>query len=396
MKTTYFFITLGAFLLFINCSSSQKSSNAADGSTKAKPFRNVTSTHLKSSNLGRNTMDGQVIDIDNDGDLDLVLAIEYRPNVILINNGKGVLTDESAQRLPRNNHDSEDIAIADFDGDGDPDIVYVSEDDEKNEFYHNKGNGYFEDASHLIPVKGTSNAVETADIDKDGDFDLLIGNAGQNVILINDGKANFTDETTTRLPANTYTTQDIELGDIDNDGDLDILEGNETYNRILINDGKGVFKDESSIRLPKINDQTREADFGDIDGDGDLDIIFANVDFDGFGDPQNRLLLNNGQGKFIESTQRLPASKIRTVDADFVDLDGDGDLDILSGNRFNGSEKLVLINDGKASFTDKTTAFFPSINMYPFDFQVADFNKDGKLDIYICGFRGDDMLLFGN
>ena len=340
MKTTYLFIMLGVFLLFINCSSSQKSSNTADDSTKAKSFRNVTSTHLKSRNLGRNTMDGQAIDIDQDGDLDLILTIEYHPNVILINDGKGVLTDESAQRFPRNNHDSEDIAIADFDGDGDLDIVYVSEDDAKNEFYRNKGNGYFEDASHLIPVKGTSNAVETADIDKDGDFDLLIGNAGQNVILINDGKANFTDETATRLP----TTQDIELGDIDNDGDLDILEGNETYNRILINDGKGVFKDESFTRLPKINDQTREADFGDVDGDGDLDIIFANVDFDGFGDPQNRLLLNNGKGKFTEATQRLPTSKIRTVDADFVDLDGDGDLDILSGNRFNGSEKIVLIN----------------------------------------------------
>ena len=57
------------------------------------PFQNVTNTNLKSVNLGNNSMDGQVIDIDKDGDLDMIIAMEFRSNVILINDGKGNLNE---------------------------------------------------------------------------------------------------------------------------------------------------------------------------------------------------------------------------------------------------------------------------------------------------------------
>ena len=360
----------------------------------AKPFQDVTNTHLFSGSTGNNSMDAAVVDIDDDGDLDIVLAMEFVANAILINDGTGKLTDESQQRFPNLQHDSEDIAIADFDSDGDLDIVFVSEDDQTNEFYENTGNGSFIDSGSRIPVTGTTNAVESVDINNDGHVDLILGNAGQNFILINDGTGNFDDESSTRLPSNNFTTQDIELADVDNDNDLDIVEANETFNRILINNGDGVFSDETSTNLPAVNDQTREVDLGDIDNDGDLDIVFANVDFGGFGDPQNRLLENDGSGKFSEITENLPQSDFRTVDIDFFDIDGDGFLDLLSGNRWNGVSNLVLINDGTGLFSDQTIDFFPSLNMYVFDFQVADFNKDGIDDIYLCGFSGVDKLLF--
>lgn len=370
-------------------------SNCAQETTKLLPFEDVTESHLISNNTDNNSMDAAVVDIDKDGDLDLILAMEFVENIILINDGTGKLTDESAIRFPRTRHDSEDIAVADFDGDSDLDIVFVSEDDQVNEYFENTGDGTFTDKSEKISVRGTSNSIEAADLNQDGAVDLVIGNAGQNFILINDGIGNFTDETDSRLPSNGYTTQDLELADIDNDGDLDIIEGNETFNRILLNSGSGVFEDKSAELLPQVNDQTREVDLGDIDNDGDLDIIYANVDFGGVGDPQNRLLLNDGTGKFSEITSQIPTSNLRTVDIDFVDINKDGYLDILSGNRWNGLENLVLINDGNAVFTDKTSDFFPNMNIYVFDYQVADFNGDGIDDIYLCGFRGDDNLLFG-
>lgn len=360
------------------------------------PYIDVTKSHLKSSALHNNTMDAAAIDIDNDGDLDLVLAMEYVENVILINDGKGVLSDESSIRLPRIKHDSEDIAVADFDKDGDYDLVFVSEDDKVNEYYENIGNGYFESRAHRIPVTGTSNTVQTADFNNDGFMDLLIGNAGQNYLLLNTGKGYFKDDTKSRLPKNYATTQDLALADLDGDGDLDIIEANETYNRILLNNGFGVFIYASAKRLPSVNDQTRDVEVGDIDGDGDLDILFSNVDFGNIGNPQNRLLLNDGKGVFEETTNiSLPQSDFRTVDSNFVDMNGDGFLDILSGNRFNGNKTLVLINDGNSHFSDQTTSYFPSLNMYVFDFVTADFNGDGMLDIYLCGFRGSDRLLFG-
>ncbi len=358
------------------------------------PFQNVSSSNLKSENLGNNSMDGEAIDIDKDGDLDMIIAMEFRPNIILINDGKGNLIDESSKRFPSNRHDSEDIAIADFDKDGDDDIVFVSEDDKTNEYYENNGKAVFKSVKDKIPVSGTSNAVKTSDIDDDGDYDLLIGNQGQNFILINN-KGVFSDETSKRLPKNEFTTQDLELADIDGDGDLDLLEANETFNQVLINVGKGFFKYEKD-RLPEVDDQTRDADFGDVDNDGDLDIFFSNVSFGGFGNPQNRLLLNDGKGYFKEAKEgSIPKRGFQTVDADFVDIDNDKDLDILTGNRNGGNSMIVLINDGKGKFTDETEDFFPNVNFFAVDFQIADFNKDGKRDLYVCSFRSQDILLFG-
>ncbi|NER15345.1 hypothetical protein GWK08_17960 [Leptobacterium flavescens] len=394
-----FFNIIPLSLLLLNCSGD---SNSPSGDQDLTPqpnteFNNVSGTNLISNSLGNNSMDGVAIDIDNDGDTDMILAMEFRRNIILINDGQGRLTDESNNRFPNQVHDSEDIAIADFDKDNDPDIVFVSEDDQTNEYYRNNGQAVFTDVSNLLPVSGTSNVVETADFNNDTYPDLIIGNRGQNIILINDQAGGFTDETAARLPVDNSTTQDIELADINGDGNFDIIEANETSNRILINDGNGNFTDETATRLPPVNDQTREVELADIDNDNDLDIFFANVDFGGIGNPQNRMLLNDGNGNFSEITSSaLPVSNFRTVGAIFYDINDDGFIDLISGNRFNSRENLVLINDGNRSFSDQTTTYFPSLNSYAFDFQLADFNGDGKTDIYFCNFQGNDILLFGS
>lgn len=364
-------------------------------SAQPPAFKNVSETHLISPYLGGNSMDGEAHDIDGDGDMDMILAMEYRRNLVLINDGTGRLKDQSAQRFPNKTHDSEDMAIADFDRDGDMDIICVSEDDRTNEYYKNKGNGHFEDVSTLLGFKGISNVVETADINADGSPDLIVGNQGQNFVMVNNGKGQFLDKTSTYLEPNTYTTQDLALADIDGDGDMDIIEANETFNRVLINTGKGNFVDESKKRLPGVNDQTREVELADIDADGDLDIFFANVDFRGFGNPQNRLLTNDGEGFFTEITEKaLPQSAYRTVGATFFDINNDGYMDILSGNRFNGTQMIVLLNDHGNRFEDRTKEYFPECNSYTFDFQIADFNADGLMDVYLCNFRGKDILLF--
>ena len=112
------------------------------------------------------------------------------------------------------------------------------------------------------------------------------------------------------------------------------------------------------------------------------------MDFSGFGNPQNRLLLNDGSGMFSEATSQLPSSNYRTVDADFVDLNEDGFLDILSGNRQNGLDQNVLINNGNGTFNDRSEVYLPFLNVYTFDYQSADFNGDGKLDLYLCNLGG--------
>src|SRR5688500_9655673 len=95
----------------------------------------VSEKNLPVNDLHKNSMDVVPADIDKDGDADLVVACEFCPNYILVNDGNGVFSNESSKRLPQVVHDSEDITAEDFDRDGDLDLVFVSEDDQVHEYY---------------------------------------------------------------------------------------------------------------------------------------------------------------------------------------------------------------------------------------------------------------------
>lgn len=368
-------------------------------------FRDVTATHLPTGVLDGLSMDAGVADVDGDGDLDIVVANEFRPNILLLNDGTGRFTDGSGN-LPAAEHDSEDVGIDDFDGDGDLDIVVVSEDDQINEFYLGDGTGRFTDEGQRIPVGGTTNGVLVADLNGDGAPDILMANNGQDALLINDGSGGFVDETAERLPSIDDVTQDHELGDVDGDGDLDIVVANEGRNRLFINDGSGRFTDESEDRVPLRGtpEETREADLGDIDGDGDLDLLFANVSaFVANADPRNRLLVNDGQGVFSDETEeRLPADRDSSFDGDFRDLDGDGDLDIVTGNsdvdlsrrRIAPAPFRAFRNDGTGRFEEVTQLVFgPGIDGTGFDLEFGDFDGDGLEDVYLASRGTGDRLL---
>lgn len=364
-------------------------------------YRDVSADALPQRDLEGFSMDAAAGDLDGDGDLDLLIAQEYRPNILLLNDGRGGFTNES-RRIPQTDRDSEDIAIADFDRDGDLDVVVVSEDDRINEYYRNRGDGIFEDFGALLPVSGTTNAVATADIDGDGYPDLVLGNNGQNRLLLGDGEGGFDDATTSWLPSINDATQDLELGDIDGDGDLDLVVGNEDQNRLLIRNGAR-FVDESRRRLPRAPapEETREADFADVDGDGDLDIFFANVRaFVPDADPQNRLLLNDGAGFFTDVTaDRLPRDTTNAFDGDVLDLDRDGDLDIILAQADRGwrapAPYAVWENDGSGSLREATGRFLPRVARGPgFDVEAIDADGDGVSELYLSN-RGaeSDLLL---
>jgi len=383
-------------------------STGPDTTTVAPPqtlYDDVTATHLPTGLLNGLSMDAGVADFDADGDLDIVIANEFRPNILLLNDGTGRFSDGSS-RLPAANRDSEDVGIADFDRDGDLDIVVVSEDDRVNELYFNDGSGRFTDEGARLPVDGTTNGVVVADLNGDGYPDILFANNGQDAVVINDGSGNFTDETAGRLPRSVDVTQDLELGDVDGDGDLDLVVANEGANALYINDGAGHFSDESTTRIPRREggEETREADFGDVDGDGDLDLLFANVAaFVAGADPRNRLLINDGNGVFADETSaRLPAASVSSFDGDLVDVDGDGDLDIVTANadvdlsvgRIADSRYRAYLNDGSGVFTDASAEVFGvSATGTGLDLEFADFDGDGRADFYLASRGTADRLL---
>lgn len=372
-------------------------------------FKDVTKSHLPKGLVGR-CMDTASHDFDKDGDIDIMLAMEFSHNLLLINNGKGKFT--LGADMPKTKRDSEDIAVADFNGDGNSDVIIVSEDDRTNEYYLNQGAGKFIDVSERLPLEGESNAIVTADINGDGAPDVLIGNVGRLGLLINDGKGNFIDESKKRLPYKNHRVQDLALVDIDNDGDLDILTADEVLNRILINNGKGVFTNETKARFPNHLDMTREVITADVDNDGDIDIFYANV----ANKPEeatNRLLINNlnnqGLGYFSDASQTLLPTELAQSNftARFTNLNNDNHPDLLVPsshikNTNNGAIRFY-INDGKGAFKPiKMKTPWPTGN--GFDVAEADFNGDGIADYYLCnrarrGFSesqgGFDRLMFG-
>ncbi len=369
-------------------------------------FEDVTETHLPQSPAW-NSMDVEVADLNGDGLLDLVAPQEWLVNAVYFGEpggrfrlGEGALEvlaeDELALGPPQLNqpgmgHDSEDVSISDFDGDGVLDLIIVTEDDVRfgrtgvHEYYRGAGDGRFTRVRGVLPDT-EANAVAHADLNGDGAPDLLIVGAGQDRLLINDGRGGFRDETDWRLPREAATGQDGEFADLDGDGDLDIVLGMEGGHALWLNDGQGRFTDASRERLPAPGFvEARKVAPVDVDGDGDLDLYFSHPDWMGR-NGRDRLFINDGSGRFSDETEaRLPAGDGLTVDARFADLDGDGDLDVVRADR---PFITVWLNDGSGRFADVTAQVLAGdVGAHVLAVELADFDGDGLIDIYLGQLR---------
>jgi len=156
-------------------------------------------------------------------------------SLLLLNDGTGNFTDATPAFIDPLECDH-GIDIADLDNDGDLDIVIARREGQQNAILINDGSGNFTDETPArFPVMvDTSNEVEVGDFDGDGDIDLVfgtgdpnIGDVGANIYLENDGTGVFTDATAASgLPGTIFSTTDIESGDVDGDADLDLVIGN--------------------------------------------------------------------------------------------------------------------------------------------------------------------------
>jgi hypothetical protein len=199
-------------------------------------FVDATSTHVPPASSLHAT-DSAVVDLDNDGDRDVAVSVEYGVNRLYLNDGTGRLTYVPGA-FGDVVHDSEHIRAADFDRDGNMDVVFVAESDEVHQLFLGDGKGRFKDASERLPASSQGNALAVGDVNDDGLPDILIGSTGEtghspdakivparNLLFLNrsDRPGHFTDVTATNFPHTNDQTEGLALADMDRDSDLDLI-----------------------------------------------------------------------------------------------------------------------------------------------------------------------------
>lgn len=251
------------------------------------------------------TISGVLFDADKDGDLDFAEANECPPpvcnaggaqNSLWINDGAGNFKNESSTRFPTRLDQSSALVPGDIDGDGDLDLIVVNGSPVGAQCFIliNDGTGRFTDETAarlpLQLVSGRDAAV--VDVDGDGDRDLFIvtSRQTQSRLYLNNGLGVFTEVTATHLPAHIASFQEVRVIDVDGNGVVDFFYLSDTgrtisgidhifegaQNRLWENNGLGVFTDITAAHFPPVIDQSFSAAIGDVNGDGKFDVVVGN------------------------------------------------------------------------------------------------------------------------
>jgi len=387
---------------------------------------------------------GLVSDIDGDGDNDLVLALSYDHSVMWMKNTDGRGAFAVGGSLYTEVDRAGSVHAEDFDGDGDPDLLIAywyyrlyGQSREISWYENVNGLGVFEPRQAIDADIGRAGSIYAADFDGDGDADVLSANAEENTITwypnetdcngngINDGcdiadgtsgDCNWTDvpdecevadgrsadcngnavpdecDVAPGFPEHVISSEGPHVwsavaADFDGDGDNDVVCGSYNDERILLYpniDGLGAFGTPERIIDPGQWHVLRAV--ADFDGDGDQDILAHQ-------DVEHRISLvwyenTDGAGTFA----RQPPIDSFAWNVVAADLDGDGDVDLATVFPFTDSVAWHENTDGRGSFGPQRV--ISSVIRYPLDVCATDVDGDGDLDVVVAS--GDGSFWFEN
>lgn len=334
-------------------------------------------------------------DIDDDGDVDIVVASADNHKIAWYENEDGQGTFSTEKILIDDNLPSSaslsNIYAADLDNDGDIDILssmFHFQNGGKIVWFENlDGQGSF--SGEQIIISTTYNGeIVASDIDNDNDLDIIYVYSGEIFWLENvDGQANFSAPSS----LSSLNTLMIMVSDLDNDGDMDILSGYNSYvDRIawLKNDGSGNFTEVVNVEF--FSDDLLAIHIADLDNDSDDDILA----FVG-----NEILWyknTDGLGNF-ESGGSMVNNQLNYAAAylDAADLDNDGDMDIISSSSTPGAIQEVMWYENVDS--QGTFGIEQAILNYPGNIGnlgtrhvlSSDINNDGNIDVFITLHQAD-------
>lgn len=422
---------------------------------------NLNFTYKEILNSGTNRFQIQhisVVDIDKDNDIDILYANEKNNRFVWLENNNN--DTFSYHMIYDNIYNPKHITHADINSDGYIDILGSSTSGEDFIWFKNDGNQNFEAITmddHNINFSGGTRCVEAGDLNNDGHIDVVAARDFSNEFtwFKNDGSQNFTPITIFHEPKYTSGANTVRILDMDNDGDLDVLgcadyfatsghywfenkfqdglvkdfiphiidtnfdftkkayttnaadfnndgyldvygSGNDKYSNLYINSG------DNKKFIPEFIDKSIIAygassiDGGDIDLDGDIDFVCNNSILP--------LLLNEGNNIF--TPKRLNNDtlfKQRTDKPKFVDIDSDGDIDILGASNYDrqsgdswGGIFLWYENDGHGIYTEKILNKSYQFSRNALDIAYGDFDNDNDNDVIGIIDNENGFIMFRN
>jgi hypothetical protein len=291
-------------------------------------------------------------DYDNDGDLDMFVANSSGGNFLYRNEGgeftrilQGAIVDNKAVSLSG--------SWGDYDNDGYLDL-FVANDGAKNFLFRNNGDATFTRITDGAIVNDVASSVVGlwADYDNDGDLDLLVVNGffskQKNAMYRNDGNGNFAKITSGAVVEDVEGSTGGSWGDYDNDGDLDLYICNSVdnaKNSLYKNKGEGTFvKVTKGLMVTELGHSVGSS-WADYDNDGDLDLFVINV----FA-AKNQLYRNDGNDVFTKITSGAIVTDYSfSFGCSWADYDNDGDQDVFVTNGGINSERFNFFYQNQTS-----------------------------------------------
>ena len=331
-----------------------------------------------------------VADMDGDGDLDIVLASTFDDTIAWYENDGAADPSWTASDITTTFDNPWGVYVDDVDGDGDLDVVSAVANDDTIAWSENDGAADPSwTTSEIATTAINPRNVHVADMDGDGDLDVVATSLDDDTVswYENDG-ADDPSWTAADIDTNSDGAFGVYVDDMDDDGDLDIVIGSAYDDTIAWYENDGAADPSwTKSAIDTSADGARNLHVGDMDGDGDLDIVAASADDDTIAWYENDGAANPAWTKSVIDSSLDAALSVYPAD-----LDGDGDLDIVSASAFDHTIAWYQ-NDGAAdpswSGTDITTSATGARDVF-----VGDMDGDGDLDIVAASVDDDTLAWY--